>query len=125
MIYPRRLRAPCAGKSDGSLRLRVIHGRSGHKPIAFLGRPISLVVFAWPTTRRPCRVTGLWPHARVFRLLVDPEDIRPPQAPNLRVDFEIIDSKVLGPACGFVAWPDFCSIVGCTVGCSPRALSGS
>jgi hypothetical protein len=49
-----------------------------------------------------------------------PGDICPPQAPNLWVDFEIIDSKVIGPACGFVAWPDFCTVVGC----SPRALSG-
>jgi hypothetical protein len=32
-----------------------------------------------------------------FRLLVDPVDICPPQAPNLWVDFEIIDSKVSGP----------------------------
>jgi hypothetical protein len=36
----------------------------------------------------------------------------PPQAPNLWVDFEIIDSKVLGPACGFVAWLDFELLLG-------------
>jgi hypothetical protein len=41
-----------------------------------------------------------------FRLLVDPGDICPPQDPNLWVDFEIIYSKVLGPACGFAAWLD-------------------
>jgi hypothetical protein len=49
-----------------------------------------------------------------FRLLVDPRNICPPQAPNLYVDFEIIDSKVPGLACGFVAWPVFCTIVGCS-----------
>jgi hypothetical protein len=55
---------------------------------------------------RPCGVTGLWPHASVFRFLVDLGNICPPQAPNLRVDFEIIDSKVPSPTYGFVAWLD-------------------
>jgi hypothetical protein len=38
-----------------------------------------------------------------FHLLVDPGDICRPQAPNFLVDFEIIDSKVPGPAYGFIA----------------------
>jgi hypothetical protein len=36
---------------------------------------------------------------RSFTLPVDPGDIRPPQAPDLWVDFEITDPKILGPAC--------------------------
>jgi hypothetical protein len=58
-----------------------------------------------------------------FRLLVDPGDICPPQAPNLWVDFEIIDSKVPGPACGFVAWLDFLyCLLGALIGCSPSSF---
>jgi hypothetical protein len=30
---------------------------------------------------------------------VDPGDIYPPQAPDLWVDFEVISSKIPGPAC--------------------------
>jgi hypothetical protein len=55
-----------------------------------------------------------------FFLLVDPRDICPPQAPNLWVDFEIIDSKVTGPCLWTrsMTWNIYTS-----VGCSPRALS--
>jgi hypothetical protein len=44
---------------------------------------------------------GPKPFARLSSLLVDPRDICPPQAPNLCVDFKIIDPKIIGPACGF------------------------
>jgi hypothetical protein len=49
-----------------------------------------------------------------------PEGYLSPTSPNLCVDFEIISPKILGPAYGFVIWPDFYS----ADGCSPRALSG-
>jgi hypothetical protein len=39
---------------------------------------------------------------RSFTLLVDPGDIRPPQAPDLWVDFEITGPKILGLACSFL-----------------------
>jgi hypothetical protein len=45
-----------------------------------------------------------WAHGPLVRsliLLVDPGDIRPPQAPDLWVDFGIIGPKILGPACSF------------------------
>jgi hypothetical protein len=103
--------------SCGSTRF---DGPSGLKSIASLDRPIPSVVFARPTKRWPCGVIGPRPRSRIFRLLVDPGDICPPQAPNLWVDFEIIGPKILGPAYGFLIWPDFCY----AVGCSPRALRG-
>jgi hypothetical protein len=103
-------------------------GPSRLESIDFLHRPIPLVAFARPTKRCPCGVTGPRHGARTFCLLVDPRDICPPQAPNLLVDFEIIEPKILGPVYGFVIWPDFYSAIGCTegapIGCSPRALSG-
>jgi hypothetical protein len=99
-------------------------GPSGLESIDFSDRPIPLVAFARPTKRWPCGATGPRPGARTFRLLVDPRDICPPQAPILWVDFEIIDRKFLGPAYGFVIWPDFYSAKGAPNGCSPRALSG-
>jgi hypothetical protein len=46
-----------------------------------------------------------WAHGPLVRsliLLVDPGDIRPPQAPDLWVDFEINGPKILGPACSFL-----------------------
>jgi hypothetical protein len=43
---------------------------------------------------------ALGPFVRSFILLVDPGDIRPPQAPDLWVDFEINGPMILGPACG-------------------------
>jgi hypothetical protein len=43
---------------------------------------------------------ALGPFVRSFILPVDPGDICPPQAPDLRADFEIISPKILGPACG-------------------------
>jgi hypothetical protein len=46
--------------------------QSRNESIAFSGRPIPLVVFARPTMRWPCGVTGPWPRARIFCLLVDP-----------------------------------------------------
>jgi hypothetical protein len=103
-------------------------GPSGLESIDFSDQPIPLGAFARTTKRWPCRVTGPRPGARTFRLLVDPKDICPPQAPNLWVDFEIIGPKILGPAYEFVIWPDFYSAIGCTegapIGCSPRDLSG-
>jgi hypothetical protein len=45
-----------------------------------------------------------WAHGPLVRsliLLVDPGDIRPPQAPDVWVDFEITGPKILGPACSF------------------------
>jgi hypothetical protein len=49
----------------------------------------------------PREILGPRPFARSFSLLVDPGDIRPPQAPNLWVGFETIGPKILGPACSF------------------------
>jgi hypothetical protein len=49
-------------------------------------------------------LTNDWAHGPLVRsliLLVDPGDIRPPQAPDLWVDFEITGPKILGPACIF------------------------
>jgi hypothetical protein len=66
-----------------------------------LRRPILPAVLPWPTKRRPCETIGPKPFARPSCLLVDPGDIRPPQAPNLCVDFKIINPKILGPACDF------------------------
>jgi hypothetical protein len=43
---------------------------------------------------------ALGPFVRSFILPVDPGDICPPQAPNLRADSKIISPKILGPACG-------------------------
>ena len=40
------------------------------------------------------------PFVRSFILLVDPGDICPPQAPDLKPDFEINGPKIPGPACG-------------------------
>ena len=54
-----------------------------------------------PGPRRD-ELTNYWVHGpfvRSFILLVDPGDICPPQAPDLWVDFEITDSKILGLAC--------------------------
>jgi hypothetical protein len=39
------------------------------------------------------------PFVRSFTLLVDLGDIRPPQAPDLWVDFEITGPKILGLVC--------------------------
>jgi hypothetical protein len=55
----------------------------------------------WPTKGWPCGIMGLGPSVRPSCLLVNPGDIRPPQAPNLCVDFEIISPKIPGPACDF------------------------
>jgi hypothetical protein len=49
-------------------------------------------------------LANYWAHGsfvRSFILPVDPGDIRPPQAPDLWVDFEIIGPKILGLACSF------------------------
>jgi hypothetical protein len=40
--------------------------------VTFSCRPITLVVFVLPMKGWPCEVTGPMPHARAFRLLVDP-----------------------------------------------------
>jgi hypothetical protein len=42
---------------------------------------------------------ALGPFVRSFTLPVDPGDIRPPQAPDLRADFKVISPKILSPAC--------------------------
>jgi hypothetical protein len=47
---------------------------------------------------------ALGPFVRSFILPVDLGDICPPQAPDLRADFEIISPKILGPACGLCLW---------------------
>jgi hypothetical protein len=47
---------------------------------------------------------ALGPFVRSFTLPVDPGDICPPQAPDLRADFKIISPKILGPACGLCLW---------------------
>jgi hypothetical protein len=49
-------------------------------------------------------LANYWAHGPLVRsliLLVDPGDIRPPQALDLWVDFEISGPKILGPACSF------------------------
>jgi hypothetical protein len=79
-------------------------GPSGPESIAFLGRPIPPVVFTRPTKRWPCGVTGLWPHARTFRLLVDPRDICPTHTPYKKseVRHSIIPYVLLVAGC--IAW---------------------
>ena len=45
-------------------------------------------------------LTNYWalgPFVRPFTSLVDPGDIYPPQAPDLWVDLEVINSKIQGP----------------------------
>jgi hypothetical protein len=69
-----------------------------------------------PTKGWPCKTMGPRPFARSSSLLVDPGDICPPQAPNLWVDFEIIDPKILGLACSFdfkmwMLWQYACQVV--------------
>jgi len=88
---------------------------------------------------------------RPFTSLVDPGDIYPPQAPDLWVDLEVINSKIQGPKNDFLlsslalitrstkVWFCACALevgildcktldfIGCTGGapngCSPRPLS--
>jgi hypothetical protein len=50
---------------------------SGLESVTFCSRPVPLVALARPTKGWPCGVTGLRPHVRPFRLLVDPGDICP------------------------------------------------
>jgi hypothetical protein len=91
---------PCAGRSGnycdhcsnslGHLGLR----RSGFVSICFTRR-------SSPGPRRD-DLTNYWAHGPLVRsliLLVDPEDIHLPQAPNLWVDFEITGPKIRGLAC--------------------------
>jgi hypothetical protein len=52
---------------------------------------------------------ALGPFVRSFILLVDPGDICPPQAPDLRADFEIISPKIPGPACSLCLWREMLS----------------
>jgi hypothetical protein len=59
-------------------------GPPGLESIDFSDRFIPLVTFARPTKGWPCGVTGPRPHARIFRLLVDPGDICPPHSPTSR-----------------------------------------
>jgi hypothetical protein len=93
---------PCAGRSglccgcnsssSGRLGLR----RSGLVSNCFTRR-------SSPGPRRN-DLANYWAHGafvRSFILLVDSGDIRPPQALDLWVDFEIIGPKILGPACSF------------------------
>jgi hypothetical protein len=63
--------------------------------------PFRQRLLPWPTKGRPCEVMGPKSFTRPSSLLVVLGDICPPQAPNLCVDFEIIDPKILGPAYGF------------------------
>jgi hypothetical protein len=84
---------PCCGyhsNSSGRLGLR----RSGLTSIRFNRR-------SSPGPRRD-DLANYWAHGpsvRFFILPVEPGDIRPPQAPDLWVDFEITDPEILGPAC--------------------------
>jgi hypothetical protein len=48
------------------------------------------------------------PFVRSFTLPVDLEDIRPTQAPDLWVDFEITSPKILGPACSLFYFDKEC-----------------
>jgi hypothetical protein len=99
-------------------------------------------------------LTNYWalgPFVRPFTSLVDPGDIYPPQAPDLWVDLEVINSKIQGPKNDFLlsslalitrstkVWFCACALevgildcktldfIGCTGGapngCSPRPLS--
>ena len=45
---------------------------------------------------------ALGPFVRSFISLVDPGDIYPPQAPDLWVDLEVINSKIQGPENDFL-----------------------
>jgi hypothetical protein len=45
---------------------------------------------------------ALGPFVRSFISLVDPGDIYPPQAPDLWVDLEVINSKIQGPRNDFL-----------------------
>jgi hypothetical protein len=69
----------------------------------FLFRSTSLGVLSQAHEGMTSRI--YWAHGpfvRSFILLVDPGDIRPPQAPDLWVDFEITGPKIQGPACSFL-----------------------
>ena len=99
-------------------------------------------------------LTNYWalgPFVRPFTSLVDPGDIYPPQAPDLWVDLEVINSKIQGPKNDSLlsslvlitrptkVWLYACALevdildcktpelIGCTGGapngCSPRPLS--
>jgi hypothetical protein len=74
---------------------------SGPESIQSCINPFRQQFLPWPTKGWPCEIMGPKPFVRPSRLLVDPGDICPPQAPNLLVDFEIISPKILGPACVF------------------------
>jgi hypothetical protein len=52
-----------------------------------------------------------------------PRDICPPQAPNIWVDFEIINPKILGPTRRFIMWCGFHSANGCAY-VAPELLNG-
>jgi hypothetical protein len=89
-----RLGHCCDHCSNSSGRLG-LH-RSGLVSIRFTRR-------SSPGPRRD-DLANYWAHGPFVRsliLLVDPGDIRPPQAPDLWVDFEISGPKILGPACSF------------------------
>jgi hypothetical protein len=63
-------------------------------------RSALLVVFS-PGPRKD-DLTIYWalgPFVRSFTLLVDPGDIYLPQAPDLWVNLEVINPKIIGPAC--------------------------
>jgi hypothetical protein len=80
---PRHSRVPGARSRTVTWDSARFEGPSGLESIAFSDWPIPPVVFARPTKRWLCGVTGLRPHTRIFRLLVDPGDICFPQTPNL------------------------------------------
>jgi hypothetical protein len=97
-LIPARFRCmrPLRGKVGSPLRSQFKLVRLyGFVSICFIRR-------SSPGPRRN-DLANYWAHgpfARSFTLLVDPGDIRPPQAPDLWVDFEITGPKILGPACG-------------------------
>jgi hypothetical protein len=90
------------GKVGSLLRsLLKFIGSSGLESIQSCINPLHQTFLSRPTKGWPYEILGPRPFARSFSLLVDPGDIRPPQAPNLWVDFETIGPKILGPACSF------------------------
>jgi hypothetical protein len=60
-----------------------VDGLPGLESVTFSGRPIPPVALARPMKGWSCGVTGLKPHERPSRILVDQGDICPPQASNL------------------------------------------
>jgi hypothetical protein len=96
-------RGPCAGRSGHCCDH--YSNSSGH--LGLRQSDLVSIHFTRRSSLGPRRddLANYWAHGpfvRSFILLVDPGDIRPPQAPDLWVDFEIIGPKIQGPACSFL-----------------------